>query len=102
MSLVSQLHCLEDQLAAGGCENVANSLDVQHACTNIACLCRLMAGTTVGDDGNTISILQILADDQMAIYIQNVRECQAQAYQLFISDGFGSVHKLLHPIGVPP
>ena len=103
VALVGQLHGVKDQLAVGGGEDVAHRLDVQHALAHEARLGGLMAGAAVGDDGDPVGIGQILADDQMAVHVQNVGIGQAQAGQFLIGDGLGGVDKLFHfHIAVPP
>ena len=96
VALVRQLHGVKDQLAVGGGEDVAHRLDVQHALAHKTRLGGLVAGAAVGDDGHPVRAGQVLADDQMAVHVQNVGVGQAQSHQLLVGDGFRGVDKLLH------
>ena len=96
VALVRQLHGVEDQLAVGGGEDVAHGLDVQHAPAHKPGLGGLVAGAAVGDDGDPVGVRQVLADDQMAVHVQNAGVGQAQAHKLLVGDGFRGVDKLLH------
>ena len=96
VALVRQLHGVKHQLAIGSSENIAHGLHVQHTLAHEARLGRLMAGATVSNDGNAVSVGQVLADDQMAVHIQNVGIGKAQAGQFLIGDGLGGVDKLFH------
>ena len=96
VALVSQLHGVKDQLAVGGGEDIAHGLDVQHTCTYKAGLGRLVAGAAIGHDCYAVRIGQILADDQVAVHVQNVGIGQTQTHQLLVGNGLRGVDKLLH------
>ena len=96
MALVRQLHGVKHQLAVGGGEDVAHGLDVQHALSHKAGLGGLVAGAAVGDDGDPVRVRQVLADDQMAVHVQNIGVGQAQTHKLLVGDGLRGVDKFLH------
>ena len=96
VALIRQLHGIEDQLAVGGGKDIAYSLHVQHALPHETCLGGLVTGAAVGDDGNPVGVFQIVADDQMAFYFQDIRISQAQAREFLVCNGLRRVDELLH------
>ena len=103
VALVRQLHGVKDQLVVGSGKNIAHSLNVQHPLSHKAGLGGLVTGAAVGNDGHTVGVSQVLADDQMAVYIQNIRIGQPKTGQFLVGDGFRGVDKFFHfHIAVPP
>ena len=97
MALVRQLHGVKYQLAVGGGEDVAHRLHVQHApCPPKARLGGLVAGAAVGDDGHPVGVLQVAADDQVAVHLHDVRIGQTQSHQLLVGDGLGGIDEFFH------
>ena len=96
VTLVSHLHGLKNELAGRRREDIAIDLDVQHTLANVALLCRLVTGAAVGNDRNTIGILQILADDEVILHDHGIAECESKTNEFFISDGFRAVNKFFH------
>ena len=96
MPLIRQLHGVKHQLAVGGSEDIADSLDIQHTFAHKASLSGFVAGAAIGHDRHTVGVGQILADDQMPVHIKNVGVGQTQANQFLIGNRFGGIDKLLH------
>ena len=67
MALIRPFHCFKDQLSAWCGKDVAVDLDIQHTLADITLLGRLMTGTAVGDDCDTIGIFQVFGDDHVTI-----------------------------------
>ena len=104
LALVRQLDGVHAGLGAGSGEDVSHHGDIHHALAHEAGDGGLMAGASLGDDGDAVSVFQGVVDDH--VFLAPVNEGAVgghQAVQQFVGQIVGAVDELLHfHGGVPP